>query len=409
MVTTFYPPHHFGGDALHAYRLTNALARRGHTVTVVSSSDAYRALGGGEHGEAFPHEPGVTVHSLSTSFPRGSALATYLAGRPAFYTRQLEALLRGRRFDVVHFHNISLVGGPAVLRYGEGVKLYTTSEHWLVCPMHVLFRDNRTPCLEPHCVRCALTFGRPPQLWRWTSLLERELEHIDLFLAPSRFTIEAHRDRGFTRPMRHMPHFFPAAEIEADAPHVPAARPYFLFVGRLERLKGAHVLIEAFRSYRAADLVIAGEGEEASELEHRAAGLDHVRFVGRVSRADLGSLYAGATGLVVPSIGYEVFGLVLLEAFARQTPAIVHDLGALPEIVKESGGGLVYGTREELVGAMERVQAQPGLRDELGRRGHAAWERLWSEERHLDGYFAAIDEARSLAAARPAVAGRTRE
>ena len=44
MVTTFYPPYHFGGDAIYAYRLSNALARRGHKVTVVHSADAYRAL-----------------------------------------------------------------------------------------------------------------------------------------------------------------------------------------------------------------------------------------------------------------------------------------------------------------------------------------------------------------------------
>ena len=58
MVTTFYPPHHFGGDAIYAYRLANALARRGHDVTVVHSEDAYRALGGAEPDGSFPHETG---------------------------------------------------------------------------------------------------------------------------------------------------------------------------------------------------------------------------------------------------------------------------------------------------------------------------------------------------------------
>ena len=51
MVTTFYPPLHFGGDAAYAYQLTNALARRGHAVTVVHSADAYRALGGKDAGD----------------------------------------------------------------------------------------------------------------------------------------------------------------------------------------------------------------------------------------------------------------------------------------------------------------------------------------------------------------------
>ncbi len=412
MVTTFYPPSHFGGDALHAYRLTNALARRGHQVTVVSSDDAYVALGGKEHDETFPHEPGVVLEPISTGFPRAAALSTYLSGRPLLYASRLGDLFRERRFDVVHFHNVSLVGGPGILRYGSGVKLYTTSEHWLVCPMHVLFRDNRAPCLEPHCVRCSLSFRRPPQLWRFSRLLSDQIRHVDLFLAPSRFTIEAHRARGFEAPMRHLPHFLPASELDRSS--VPPltrldGRPYFLFVGRLERLKGAHVLVDAFRTYRGADLVVAGEGEEEAELRRRAAGLDHVHFLGRVEQAQLGPLYSGAVALVVPSVGYEVFGLVLLEAFARGTPAIVNDLGALPEIVREARGGIVYRTRDELVAALERLQTAPAVRDELGAAGRDAWQRLWTEDRHLDGYFAAIEEARALARARAAAPRGTRQ
>lgn len=140
--------------------------------------------------------------------------------------------------------------------------------------------------------------------------------------------------------------------------------------------------------------MIAGEGDDRAELERRAAGLGHVRFRGHVPQAELDGLYRGATALVVPSVGYEVFGLVVLEAFARATPVVVHDLGALPELVEDSGGGLVYRTPDELVGAIERLRTEPTLRAELGARGRDAWQRLWSEERHLGAYFDAIEEAR---------------
>jgi glycosyltransferase involved in cell wall biosynthesis len=403
MVTTFYPPHHFGGDAMHAYRLTNALARRGHSVTVVHSEDAYRALGGRERDDLFPHEAGVTLRPLRTAFPVAAATATYVSGGPAFYGAQLADAFRGEVFDVVHFHNVSLAGGPGVLAHGDGVKLYTTSEHWLVCPMHVLFRYGREPCTEPHCLRCTLAYRRPPQLWRYTGLLERSAAHVDLFLAPSRFTLEAHRSRGFSWPMRVLPHFL--AEDDVTIPATPGSdpgqagvrpreRPFVLFVGRLERLKGVHVLVEAFRDYRELDLLVAGGGEERDALERAAAGLDHVRFLGHLPQGELDALYRDATALVVPSVGYEVFGLVILEAFARRTPVIVHDLGALPELVAESGGGLVYRTPAELVEAIDRLRTDRPLRDDLGARGHDAWQRLWSEERHLAAYFDAIEEAR---------------
>jgi glycosyltransferase involved in cell wall biosynthesis len=392
-VTTFYPPLHFGGDAVVVHRLTSALARAGHDVTVVHSADAYRTLTRRTPAAA-AHEEGVRVHTLRRRFQRSAALASYLGGRPAFYRSELAETLDAG-FDVVNFHNVSLMGGPDVLRYGSGLKVYTVHEHWLVCPMHVLFRDNREPCLEPHCLRCTLRFRRPPQLWRYTGALERAAAAIDVFVAPSRFTIEAHRARGFDRPMIKLPPFVPATEVGADVERFDnGGRPYFLFVGRLERLKGVQVLIDVFRDFRDADLLVVGEGTHGDELRRQAAGLDHVRFEGHVDSARLDALYAGATALVVPSIGYETFGLVGVEAMARGTPAIVHDLGALPELIEDSGGGLIYRTEDELVAAMRSLLGDAELRRELGEKGRAAWREQWSEEAYLRGYFAAIAEAR---------------
>ena len=193
--------------------------------------------------------------------------------------------------------------------------------------------------------------------------------------------------------MRHLPYFLPESDAPAAEP-AARARPYFLYVGRLERMKGVKTLIEAFRSYRGADLLIVGDGEQRAELEQLATGLEHVGFLGRVHPAELPRLYSGAIATVVPSVGYEVFGIVLLESFAQRTPAVVHDLGALPEVVAEAGGGLVYGTQAELVAALERLAADTALRGALGSAGHEAWRRLWTEDPHLDAYLATVEELR---------------
>lgn len=394
MVTTFYPPYHFGGDAMYVYRLSNALARRGHRVTVVHCADAYALLGGRGDAAPFPHHPNVTVHRLHSRLGAVSPIVTYLTGRPGLKRRPLEEVF-AEAFDVVHFHNVSLVGGPEVLRYGNGIKLYTMHEHWLVCPMHILWKYNRRPCDKPDWLACTLSFGRPPQLWRYGGLMERALDEIDVFLAPSRFTIEKHRERGFRPSIRHLPQFLPedaappAGEVEAGLP-----QPYFLFAGRLERIKGLHTLLEVFRRYRSASLVVAGEGREGPELRRQAADLPHVRFLGHVSSERLGRLYTGAVALVVPSLGYEVFPLVTLEAFAQGTPAIVRDVGGLPEAVADSGGGYTYGSDAELVRALDALVADDALRRRLGEQGRAGWLRLWSEQPHLEQYLATIGEVR---------------
>ena len=393
MVTTFYPPHNFGGDGIYVHRLSNELARRGHRVTVVSAPDAHELLGG-TAGVAPAEHGNVTLEPIEPRWGRVSPLVTYLSGRPGLRARQLGELFAREHFDVIHFHNVSLVGGPGVLAYGEGVKLYTTHEHWLVCPMHTLWRNNREPCLEPKCLRCTLAFRRPPQLWRYGSLLERELRRVDLFLAPSRFTIGMHRERGFAGPMRHLPPFTPPDNEEAVDGESPE-RPYFLVVGRLERLKGVQTLIELFRRYDAADLVVVGAGTYGEELRRQAAGLEHVRFTGALPFQALRSLYKDALAVLAPSVGYETFGMTTIEAFARRTPAIVRDLGGLPETVQESGAGFVYRDDVELLEAMESLRNSRTLRDELGERGHRTYLERWAPEPHLRAYFDLIDEARA--------------
>ena len=404
MITTFYPPYHFGGEAMYLYRLNNALAQRGHRVTIVHCVDSYRLQGpAGSRGQ-FPHHPNVTVHSLRHPLGWLSPLVTYLSGRPGLKSAALNRIFSAEHFDVVHFHLVTLFG-PGVLRYGEGsLRVYTTHDHWLVCPMYDLWKQKRELCETPACLRCTLSNRRPPQLWRYTNLLDRTLPRVDLFLSPSRSTIEQHRRRGFSYPMRHLPYFLPLVEsTEVPEPaDSPTGRPYFLFVGRLVKIKGAQTLVEAFRRYPEADLLIAGDGLYEPELRRLAEGMRNVHFLGRIQPDALRRLYRDAIALLVPTMVYETFGFITLEALGQRTPVIARDLGAVSEVVHETGGGITYRSEDELLDAMTLLQANRVLRDELGTTGYEAYIARYSEETHVKAYIEAIDEAEAIKRGRPA-------
>lgn len=390
-LSTFYPPYGFGGDALQLYRLSHALADSGHHVDVIHCLDSYHLLHPGPPPVAFEEHPNVTRHELRSGFGGLSPLLSQQTGRPLLKRKAIEEILRARPYDVIHFHNISLLGAEVLSllpEHNQAVKMYTTHEHWLICETHVLWKFNREPCVQPECLRCTLRAKRPPQLWRHTGLLERMATHVDQFVAPSRFTARMHAERGFPQPVAVLPNFIDRVDDEWRQPSPrPQAAPYFLFVGRLELYKGLQNVIALWDRVPECDLLVAGTGTYEPELRALAAGNPRIKFLGPLPQRELGALYCHALACIVPSVTYETFGMASVEAFARKTPAIVRDLGALPEVIEDSGGGLVYRTDDELLAALSQIAGSPALRIELGQKGYDAFTQRWCREAHLAQYF----------------------
>lgn len=390
MVTTFYPPYHFGGDAVYVQQLSNELAAHGHHVEVIHCIDAFHLLSRHPPRSSVAEHPNVLVHRLKSPVGWLSPLATQQTGRPLFKSNRLAKIL-ARPFDVIHYHNISLVGGPTVLEYGKAIKLYTLHEYWLLCPTHMLFKFDREVCTKKTCFSCMLTHGRPPQFWRYTGLLKRTVPHVDLFLAPTEFTKAKHLESVPEMRIAELPYFTSrwnsCSTPEEDHPGDP---PYFLFVGRLEKMKGLQTLIEPFKRYTKAQLWVIGTGTYEPTLRNLARDCHNIRFLGFQTGEPLRQLYQRAIAVIVPSLWYEVFGIVLLEAFAQRTPVIVRNRGGMPGIIKESGGGFVVDTDQELIKAMDTLVEQPTLRSSMGHQGFKALQKKWTAEVHLRRYFELI-------------------
>lgn len=369
LLTTFFPPLHFGGDAIFVASLANLLAHAGHHVEVVHCANAFELLRGPVTPSPFPLHSGVVVHTLRSPFGALAPLSAHISGRDSMYAPALRRIL-GQGFDVTHWHNASLLGAPEAFRWGSGFRLMTLHEYWLICPSHILFRNGESNCDKRTCHTCLLRRGRPPQFWRRGGVIRDGLQNIDLFLAPSAFV--ARKIKGFLPdlPVRVLPHFTTANTVP------PLAREdFYLVVTRLEKAKGVHTLLPLFK-HNGLRLKIAGAGEDEPALRALAAGARNIEFLGRVPFADLPNLFSRARATIVPSICEETFGLVVLESLRQGTPVYVSPRGALPELVRQTGGGRVFESVEELgsmLGDESPVQAalaafepQTHLRNYLG-------------------------------------------
>lgn len=178
----------------------------------------------------------------------------------------------------------------------------------------------------------------------------------------------------------HLPHVqaiphgldFPQAIPRAAVPRRP---PICAFVGRLVTTKGVQVLLEAAVILRAQnqpfELMIIGEGPQRAALEEfvRRAQLDaQVKFAGRLGDAEVDAALAESSVVVVPSLGGEVFGLVVAEAMARGLPVIASDLGAFAEVLGDAGSLFRTGDAADLAAALSRVLKDSALAEALGLR-----------------------------------------
>ena len=135
--------------------------------------------------------------------------------------------------------------------------------------------------------------------------------------------------------------------------------------------------------------------DSVGRLRAQAEGLPNVCFLGRVPNDNLRQYYEHAIATIVPSRGYETFGIVLIEALRWGTPVIARRIGPFPEIVNMSQGGLMFSTNAELLDAMGQLQLDTARRHRMGMNGYRACLEHWSENVVIEQLLRWIGDLRS--------------
>lgn len=391
MLTTFYPPYSYGGDATYVRGLSRSLVQLGHEVDVIASTDAFLVRSSMPHETLTEEDDGVQVHRLRHPLGTTAALISQQTGHAGLYTRSISRLL-AQRYDVLHFHNISLIGGPGVLSMGDArARLYSLHEHWLLCPTHIFWKDRNKACDRRTCFSCSIRSGIPPQMWRYTGWRDRQLETVDRLLSPSEFTAERHRHYGVTRPISVMPLF---SSLEPDPAEAESPRrPVMLFVGRVTASKGVEQLVRVAAGLPEIDFFIVGDGDLRQPLARACESCPHIHFTGAIPQSDLVEYYKHASALIVPSIAPETFGLSIVEAAAFETPAIVaNGSGGAAEIVAATGGGLLYDDDKSLADAIRQLIFDRVRRARLGALARRGYEQRFTRQKHIDAYLGMIED-----------------
>ncbi len=155
-------------------------------------------------------------------------------------------------------------------------------------------------------------------------------------------------------------------------------KPIFTYIGRLTKIKGIYILINAFerfyKKYKKGTLLFVGEGEEKQNII-KVSNPKNINFyiLPYIQHEKIYSVYKSIDFLILPSLtgkGWkEQFGRVLVEGMAGGVPVIGSDSGAIPEVIGDAGLIFKEGDSEELFKCMERLYLDNNLKEELIRKG----------------------------------------
>lgn len=277
-------------------------------------------------------------------------------------------IIKKKKIEIVHVHNtLSLISHSvyyAALSLNVPV-VQTMHNFRLLCPGATFYRDGHIceDCVEKG-LNCSLKHRCYRKSWIQTLICVINLKIHRMteiygklnYICLSEFNKEKLLKLKQIRETKV--YVKPNFTFEVDCKKVKGE--FYLYVGRIDEMKGIHLLIEAFSKMPDRKLILAGLGNGLQHYRKLASnrGLTNIEFIGFAERKKLVDLLKYTKALIVTSQCYETFGMVVIEAFACRTPVIVGDIGNIGELVEDGVNGLKfqYDSVDALIHTVERFE-----------------------------------------------------
>lgn len=304
--------------------------------------------------------------------------------------------------DLIHVHNTFPLVSPSLFWAAarKGLPVVQTLHNFrLLCPQAMFLRNNQV-CED--CLGTSPWRGVVRKCYRDSTAqsavlvsmltLHRALgtyrHKVTRYIALNRFCRDKFVDGGLPRERISIKPNFVDSPVLIDTPRAGG-----LFVGRLSQEKGTDVLLGALERLPGKIIDVIGEGPERERMQMHA----RLRSLGVKARSEIMEHMQRASYLVVPSIWYETFGLVLVEAFACGLPVIATRLGAMQELIDDGRTGLLFdpGSSVDLARKMTWAERHPEEMRRMGRNAREEYLEKYTPQRNYEQLMAIYRQALS--------------
>jgi glycosyltransferase involved in cell wall biosynthesis len=433
-----FPPR-CGGAGWSAHALALALIERGHAVTAIvprrqTIDDRRWSIGAAAAGRpsSIVHRPptedvlGVPTVRVDYWAPRIPIVQNYfryerfwpiladvityeLTQRPS------QSTIYNLQSTIIHAQHVQTA--PAAIVAGRRLRVpvvVTVRDHWPWDYFSTGLHGDRIPYGEQTWAalatdlvarlgpaRGALALPAIPYMLAHVRRRQQALRQADAVIAVSEYVAQRLKHLVMPERLHVLPNMVDLDSIDVIIAQpqttVPPGTPYLLFAGKLERNKGAHLLIDIFRDRRLEigdwplpdlqspisnlQLVVAGSGPLRPELERELAALGvRVRFLDWIDHDEVLRLMAGCELLLFPSAWGEPLSRVPLEASACGAAILAMPTGGTPSIIADGVNGALEPTPARFARRLAALLAQPAQRRALGREARRNAERRFAKD-----------------------------
>lgn len=308
--------------------------------------------------------------------------------------KHIRNTIRREKPDVAHVHNCFPLISPSVYHVlsTEGIPIVQTLHDFrFLCPMAFLMRNGavcedcnksllksvRHGCFKKSTVQ-TIPVATMLRLHKSLGTFQKK---IDVYVCLTKTQLRVFSASGFdTNKLIIKPNFVE----DTYGGQTDGIGKYAVFIGRLSEEKGLRTLITAWKSLPDVPLKIIGDGPDSGEYIAivNDLGIKNIEFTGLKPHAECMNILDGARFLIMPSVWYETFGLVIVEAFCHEKPVIASRLGAMQDIVKDEVNGLLFepGNPTDLAQKVRRLWSDSHTALKMGRTAREEYEKAYTPE-----------------------------
>jgi len=254
--------------------------------------------------------------------------------------------------DIIHFHNIYQLFRTPIWNWIEPQTakiILHLHNYYPFCLNSFFFAESIcTSCLNENswmpgiklkCYNSSLfqtTFvniARPlPNDWIKFS------SKIDRFIAVSNFIAKFYGNSGInSQKISILPNAVKMNQVESTS----FGGEYILYLGTITKLKGTEWVCKIAEKLKEIPFIIAGEGKDYLYLKEKYKSFHNLEFAGYVEDEKKNHLLQHCRFLIFPTMGWESFGLSILEGYSYGKPVLTTGLGGISEIVKHDLTGII--------------------------------------------------------------------